>query len=208
MRPEDSGPAFDAGEEALARRGRQLAAAAAALKAAAADAARTGNWAFDAVLDRLAATHAAAGELAGLVRLVEEMAFRSRLIALNVAVEAARNGSSEGGLTAAVAQLRALARQGAETAVALDEKTACLLRETAEGLQGAEASAAALGESLSAAAGLALALEAAVLPPARTAAAPVIPPAPVAAPAASRKRGASRPLARVKGRDDEGWNAL
>lgn len=75
----------------------------------------------------------AAGKIAGVTRVVDELAFQTNILALNAAVEAARAGESGAGFAVVADEVRSLAQRSAEAArdiAALVEESS---KKTSEG---------------------------------------------------------------------------
>jgi methyl-accepting chemotaxis protein len=71
---------------------------------------------------------AAAGRIAGVTRVVDELAFQTNILALNAAVEAARAGESGAGFAVVADEVRSLAQRSAEAA----RDIAALVEESAK----------------------------------------------------------------------------
>lgn len=105
--------------------------------------------ALDAMLDSIKGIHASSGQIAKIIRIIDEIAFQTNILALNAAVEAARAGESGLGFAVVADEVRTLAQRCAdaakETSGLIDE----LRHRSDEGfhkVQGAAASVHAIAE--------------------------------------------------------------
>ncbi|MBI5814266.1 MAG: bacteriohemerythrin [Nitrospinae bacterium] len=108
--------------------------------------ARKGNQAIRKMIEEMKATNKASGEIATIIKVIEDIAFQTNLLALNAAVEAARAGEHGKGFAVVAEEVRNLAQRSAAAArdtTGLIEDT---MKRAAEGGQSAQHADAVLGE--------------------------------------------------------------
>lgn len=87
-----------------------------------------GTRQVQALTEAMAAINAASGEIAKILKTIDEIAFQTNILALNAAVEAARAGEAGAGFAVVAEEVRALAKRcaaaAAETALQIEDSVA------------------------------------------------------------------------------------
>lgn len=105
------------------------------------DAAQRGASELDRLVAALNELRSESGEVARILKVIDEIAFQTNLLALNAAVEAARAGSAGAGFAVVADEVRALAQRSAAAAKETSERLGQTVSKTsrtaelAEGLQ-------------------------------------------------------------------------
>lgn len=92
----------------------------------------------------ISAIHASSGEIAKIIRTIDEIAFQTNILALNAAVEAARAGEAGMGFAVVADEVRNLAQRSAQAARDTAVKIEAAIGTTAEGVRLTKAAANSL----------------------------------------------------------------
>jgi methyl-accepting chemotaxis protein/methyl-accepting chemotaxis protein-1 (serine sensor receptor) len=98
-------------------------------------------------IEAMAAINTQSGKIAGVIRVIDEIAFQTNILALNAAVEAARAGEAGMGFAVVADEVRNLAQRCAQAA----RDTTALIEESITRAQGGKASVDQTAASLMAA---------------------------------------------------------
>jgi len=108
-------------------------------------AAETGSRTMVAMNEAMTAIEVSSGEVAKIVKNIDEIAFQTNILALNAAVEAARAGEAGAGFAVVADEVRSLAQRSAAAARETAEKIEAAIANSRHG----SASCSRVGESLS-----------------------------------------------------------
>jgi methyl-accepting chemotaxis protein len=108
----------------MTKRNAEAAAEAKQLSAQTRQSADAGAQQIDRLLEAMDAIHASAGNVARIVKSIDEIAFQTNLLALNAAVEAARAGEAGAGFAVVAGEVRELAQRSAAAARETADKIA------------------------------------------------------------------------------------
>jgi methyl-accepting chemotaxis protein len=107
-------------------------------------AAETGSRTMVAMNEAMTAIEVSSGEVAKIVKNIDEIAFQTNILALNAAVEAARAGEAGAGFAVVADEVRSLAQRSAAAARETAEKIEAAIANSRRG----SASCSRVGESL------------------------------------------------------------
>jgi methyl-accepting chemotaxis protein len=116
------------------------------LSAQASAAADAGAADMNRMRESIAAISASSGDIAKIVKNIDEIAFQTNILALNAAVEAARAGEAGAGFAVVADEVRNLAQRSAAAAKETSEKITEAIARTSQGVQVSDKVAASLGQ--------------------------------------------------------------
>lgn len=96
--------------------------------------AETGQSQVQAMNESLEAVRASSGEIANIIKTINEIAFQTNILALNAAVEAARAGEAGAGFAVVADEVRALAQRSAGAAHETSERIAGAVERAQHGV--------------------------------------------------------------------------
>ena len=131
---------------AMTRTNAQNAKEANELSAQACDAARNGDTTMSQLNGAMSAINESSGQISKIIKVIEEIAFQTNLLALNAAVEAARAGEHGKGFAVVADEVRNLAQRAAEAA----RETTTLIEDSVNRAKEGTDVAGQVGEALSA----------------------------------------------------------
>lgn len=108
-------------------------------------AAEQGNASVDEMRRAMEAIKASSGDIAKIIKTIDEIAFQTNILALNAAVEAARAGEAGAGFAVVAEEVRALAQRSAHSARETADKIEIAIRNGDEGAKISQKVAEALG---------------------------------------------------------------
>lgn len=109
--------------------------------------ARRGRRSMGQLRERMGTLKVKSREITQMVRLMDAVAFQTRLLALNASVEAARSGAEGKGFSVVAQEVRALAQRNAEAARTIDDIVTSSLAEIEECSRLTERAVEAVGQT-------------------------------------------------------------
>jgi methyl-accepting chemotaxis protein-1 (serine sensor receptor) len=117
----------------------------------AAQVAQSGSEAVSQVVDTMRGMNASSAQIAGIVSVIESIAFQTNILALNAAVEAARAGDQGRGFAVVASEVRSLASRSAQAAKEIKGLIDASVRSVAEGSALADNAGSRMADMLQAA---------------------------------------------------------